>query len=154
MSVERRATEDEKNLISMFNKNLGRLACLGIDSIVNRVIPAPVAPPASPASPVSRRSYIDPGIRVAGVSDVHDNMNASYVQKYLQTSGILNLSNTCVDQRARDNELACIVCEDNKVVMLYMPCMHASFCKQCSGILSECPICNKVIDHKVRIFLS
>ena len=46
----------------------------------------------------------------------------------------------------------CKVCLDAPLEVLLRPCRHLCVCQQCSGRLSECPICRGQIESRERIF--
>lgn len=107
-------------------------------------------------------TYPDPGIRVTGVSGIsdtsisaseNDNINRSYVRDYIESSGSGYTFDKIEDHKARDGEPCCVICEDNASIIMFMPCNHISFCKQCATLLNECPLCKKHIDHKIRVFV-
>lgn len=176
---------DDDDLIKLLKDNLSRFACLGINTLVNDIIPtdnqrvinvnhnAPVpdspdspnyqGPPGPPDHASLRRRNVDPGIRVSGVSGVsdesagirvsgNDNINRSYVHDYLESSGCLPENIT--DHQAFDGEACCVVCEDNAAIIMFMPCNHLAYCKQCSELLNECSLCKQKIDHKIRVYPS
>lgn len=43
----------------------------------------------------------------------------------------------CSDDDAAD----CVVCMDNKVDTLFLPCSHASVCSACAARVADCPVC-------------
>lgn len=139
----RPANSEEQEIIDLFKKSLSRLACVGIEALVNGAVTSP----ASPASPANPARPSDDGIYVTG-----DNINESYIRDYLRTSGIDDLSQSAQDEIAEENERACVLCEEYKSIMLFMPCMHNACCKKCASLLSECPLCRTEIDVKVRVF--
>jgi hypothetical protein len=98
--------------------------------------------------------YDNTGIRVSGVPDnsssTNDNINRSYVRNYLETSGCL--SENIRDHRANKGESCCIICEDNAAIIMFMPCNHLAYCKQCSELLTECSLCKRKIDHRIRVY--
>lgn len=169
--MERKANGEEQQLIDLLKVNLSKFACFGINTLINEV----VAPQSSrvhiidvhdvhPVTPVAhnvRQRSAYTGIRVSSsehadsgirVSSQNDNINRSYVRDYLESSGCA--FDNIVDHRAGDSESCCVVCEDNASIIMLMPCNHIAFCKQCSKLLSECPLCKKHIDHKIRVYPS
>ena len=52
-----------------------------------------------------------------------------------------------------DDENNCVVCFTNPKNMVLIPCGHVCACKQCLDQMTKCPICRKVIDRKIPIFL-
>ncbi|XP_050394514.2 E3 ubiquitin-protein ligase XIAP [Patella vulgata] len=52
------------------------------------------------------------------------------------------------------NETTCRICLDNPAEILTLPCAHISCCATCAAPLKKCPICRRVIQGTVKIFLS
>jgi hypothetical protein len=52
-----------------------------------------------------------------------------------------------------DSELLCLVCLDNKRVILFEPCNHLCTCNQCSKEIQKCPLCNIEINNKKLIYI-
>lgn len=177
--MDREANDEEQELIKLLKINLGKFACFGINTLINEIIPSgtfssPTTPipapipspiPPIPSSGLRRRAvhdphtYSDSGIRVSGNSNTsistsaNDNINRSYVRDYIESSGSGCAFDNIEDHKARDGESCCIICEDNASIIMFMPCNHISFCKQCATLLNECPLCKKHIDHKIRVFV-
>jgi len=62
------------------------------------------------------------------------------------------------DTQLRDEleQQLCVVCRDNKKVVLFIPCLHVCVCEQCRGRLRpyRCPICKEPIqNHLGRLHL-
>ena len=53
----------------------------------------------------------------------------------------------------RCEERSCRVCLKEEVCIVFEPCAHLATCSKCSPKLSECPICRKKIDRKLRVFV-
>lgn len=49
--------------------------------------------------------------------------------------------------------ILCVICLDKHKDTLLEPCMHAIVCHFCSQKISHCPICNKKIKRKTKIFI-
>jgi len=47
----------------------------------------------------------------------------------------------------------CVVCFEEKVDTMFLPCAHACVCSHCSVRLEKCPLCRKRIRVKKHIFL-
>jgi hypothetical protein len=46
----------------------------------------------------------------------------------------------------------CIVCMDAKRDSIFLPCCHLITCQACAKKVSTCPMCNKIIVEKKRVF--
>jgi len=46
----------------------------------------------------------------------------------------------------------CVVCLDEKKEYIFVPCGHYCCCEKCINKLSECPICRKIVDQKIKVF--
>lgn len=46
----------------------------------------------------------------------------------------------------------CIICIENKLQIVFVPCGHICSCVECSKRLNQCPICRKNIDSCLKIF--
>lgn len=58
------------------------------------------------------------------------------------------------EEEGDDNtEIKCVICLDNNKCMLAMPCKHVSCCEECIKAVKECPLCRKVIESKIKIYL-
>ena len=49
------------------------------------------------------------------------------------------------------NETHCIICVDNEIDIVFLPCSHAISCHNCVLKLETCPICRKSIDYVIKI---
>jgi len=46
----------------------------------------------------------------------------------------------------------CVICFDENVSTMLLPCAHACVCDDCSGEIHTCPLCRKEIRQRKRIF--
>lgn len=56
-----------------------------------------------------------------------------------------------------DLNKTCIVCKENKIAVITVPCVHAALCKECAQERKQmenptCPVCEQAIEYLVRIF--
>jgi hypothetical protein len=57
------------------------------------------------------------------------------------------------DEICEDPALCCIICMENKIQVVAMPCFHATTCIRCANQLSQCSVCRQDAEFK-RIYLS
>jgi Zinc finger, C3HC4 type (RING finger) len=48
----------------------------------------------------------------------------------------------------------CVVCMEEKVSILILPCAHLCVCPECAGSVGQCPLCRKPFKGYVRVFLT
>ena len=48
----------------------------------------------------------------------------------------------------------CVVCLDSASNMAFVPCGHVCCCAQCATNVAACPLCRKLLDRKLRVYLS
>merc|ERR1711959_809747 len=50
----------------------------------------------------------------------------------------------------------CVICMDNLVNTVCLPCRHLALCSECgmSGNVSSCPICRCPVEDKMVVFMS
>ena len=46
-------------------------------------------------------------------------------------------------------ELICVICLENKIEVINLPCGHFKTCKMCSNKMKLCPICRQTIERRV-----
>lgn len=119
---------EEKEIVDKLADHLAHFACIGIRNLIG----ATVEPPTN--------------------YDDLDNIRVSASTDYLCSSGILDASERAVDTIAGEDDKACVVCEENVAIMLYLPCRHVVNCSRCSKLLNECPTCRSDIDHKIHVY--
>ena len=58
-------------------------------------------------------------------------------------------------QRLIDDR-TCIICMDNEILYLFLPCKHLVSCENCAqnAALKECPLCRKVIQKRLKTYMS
>jgi len=56
------------------------------------------------------------------------------------------------DTPAKTEEEQCVVCLDNKKVVLIYPCGHLCVCVRCSTKLKDCPVCRHKVNDVVKVF--
>jgi hypothetical protein len=56
-----------------------------------------------------------------------------------------------IDVELRNRSL-CIICLNSPKMIIFYPCKHKCTCKQCSDLISECPICRTAIVDKFSPF--
>lgn len=56
------------------------------------------------------------------------------------------------DEKTKIEELQCIVCNDNKLQLMFSECNHFCVCFSCGNALEKCPICRNVSDC-IKIFI-
>ncbi|KAI3410382.1 hypothetical protein GPALN_004483 [Globodera pallida] len=58
-------------------------------------------------------------------------------------------------EQPQQQQLQCVVCCDNKIETVYVPCGHACTCQKCADTVGDkCPICRSDDSWPIRIFLS
>jgi hypothetical protein len=50
-------------------------------------------------------------------------------------------------------EPSCIVCLENKISTVSLPCMHAVSCAPCASACLSCPVCRSKVVERLEIFL-
>lgn len=50
-----------------------------------------------------------------------------------------------VTKKADSVALACKVCLDNQIGVVFQPCGHGCACIECSGLLEDCPVCRAYV---------
>lgn len=48
----------------------------------------------------------------------------------------------------------CILCCEERVSIVFLPCGHLVSCAQCSPALKNCPVCRESIKGTVRVFFA
>jgi hypothetical protein len=78
------------------------------------------------------------------------------IQLYLSCGGSKRLrSRTYHGRPSRmDRDGMCVVCVDNGVDTLIIPCGHVCICETCLPLLSICPICRGAVEGSHRAYLS
>jgi hypothetical protein len=56
------------------------------------------------------------------------------------------------DTPAPSPEEACSICLENKRIIAFAPCGHATWCNACASKLSNCPTCRSNITSRLRIY--
>lgn len=57
------------------------------------------------------------------------------------------------DNVGTTNSCDCVVCMDNKISTVFLPCEHACCCPNCASALESCPLCRTQILYSFRILL-
>ncbi len=57
------------------------------------------------------------------------------------------------NKKKEGGTLECVVCFDNTINMLLLPCMHIVLCQECSDKCVICPLCRKVIVSKTKVYM-
>lgn len=53
---------------------------------------------------------------------------------------------------SRPDKLNCIICCDKQIQIVFVPCGHQLACLECSRQITDCPMCRKKIEQKIRTF--
>lgn len=75
---------------------------------------------------------------------------------HLQFNSFLDNFSILFDSFLGQSEKICVVCLDNTVEVVYIPCGHAVVCTECAyriGVGECCPTCREVIADVLKIFL-
>lgn len=56
------------------------------------------------------------------------------------------------DEPAANEEDACVVCCDNKINAVNLPCRHSATCMSCARQMRRCCICNAPLQTVIKIF--
>jgi hypothetical protein len=48
--------------------------------------------------------------------------------------------------------LTCVICRNNRVGVLFLECNHMCSCPECAVVTEVCPVCNKKIKIRVRVY--
>ena len=68
-----------------------------------------------------------------------------------------NNNNNDNDNKEEDKQQhtnTCVICSDNEIECVFIPCGHAMTCEGCSTKIDVCSICRKGIDNRIKIFIS
>ena len=57
-------------------------------------------------------------------------------------------------KKQQDELKICKICYDDNSNMLFLPCAHLCCCIICSETLTQCPICRRNIQEKVKTYMS
>ncbi|KAK3085257.1 hypothetical protein FSP39_000761 [Pinctada imbricata] len=76
----------------------------------------------------------------------HDQNNFSPINGGQNTSGGQNPSQT------DDDANTCVVCMDNPINTVFLPCRHSKCCRECASSLQLCPLCRARINETMDIF--
>lgn len=55
---------------------------------------------------------------------------------------------------AQTHGLTCVVCMENPINILLLPCKHASMCDDCASQIKECPLCRGYAPMSCKIFIA
>uniref|UniRef100_A0A1A7YLH5 E3 ubiquitin-protein ligase XIAP n=1 Tax=Iconisemion striatum TaxID=60296 RepID=A0A1A7YLH5_9TELE len=56
--------------------------------------------------------------------------------------------------RKLQREKQCKICMDRDLCIVFLPCAHLATCRECSELLTKCPICCETITQKVKTYLA
>ncbi|KAF7229543.1 E3 ubiquitin-protein ligase XIAP [Nothobranchius furzeri] len=56
--------------------------------------------------------------------------------------------------RKLQREKQCKICMDRDLCIVFLPCAHLATCKECSEVLTKCPICCEAITQKVKTYIA
>ena len=57
------------------------------------------------------------------------------------------------DKISENENMTCVICHENQIKMVAVPCYHAMFCIGCTSKLSNtCPICKATVNYKKIYF--
>ena len=55
-------------------------------------------------------------------------------------------------RKAEERVPDCVICFEDTVSMVFVPCGHACVCDQCAQlVVDECPLCRGVVDMKIKL---
>ena len=57
-------------------------------------------------------------------------------------------------ENQRKESQICKICMDKKINTVLVPCGHLQSCDECAAFLNICPWCRKLIDSKLRVYMS
>lgn len=53
----------------------------------------------------------------------------------------------------RELERECVICKDERKVIVFIPCGHLCSCEACASSLSECPVCRAQTTLKCKTYM-
>lgn len=54
----------------------------------------------------------------------------------------------------KDNKMECKICFSDEVEVVFLPCGHLVACVKCALALRKCPLCRRVVNATIRVYLS
>eukprot|EP01102_Stenamoeba_stenopodia_P000536 TRINITY_DN1052_c0_g1_i1.p1 TRINITY_DN1052_c0_g1~~TRINITY_DN1052_c0_g1_i1.p1 ORF type:complete len:783 (-),score=150.58 TRINITY_DN1052_c0_g1_i1:76-2424(-) len=76
------------------------------------------------------------------------------LQEILQTQGEKGdtLEKLLAELKKENSSGLCLVCIDNKVDCMLLPCRHYYLCTICARVLDKCPVCRSRIDQRITSY--
>lgn len=84
-----------------------------------------------------------------GDSDIDDTASCINPNNFLSIPSVPGKSTLM-----KDVNMICRVCKAKEVSFLLMPCRHLCLCKDCEGLVSDCPVCHLMKTASVQVYLS
>ena len=69
-----------------------------------------------------------------------------------KTTKLFSLESEENSSTEKVGNLNCIICFDNQIQVVFLPCGHQLACLTCSQKMQTCPICRKEIESKLRTY--
>jgi baculoviral IAP repeat-containing protein 7/8 len=58
-----------------------------------------------------------------------------------------------VDKDNHETTQNCVVCFNNNIAILFLPCLHVASCETCASQLSKCAVCRHEITGYMHVYL-
>eukprot|EP01118_Nematostelium_gracile_P011053 TRINITY_DN3888_c0_g1_i4.p1 TRINITY_DN3888_c0_g1~~TRINITY_DN3888_c0_g1_i4.p1 ORF type:complete len:161 (-),score=31.23 TRINITY_DN3888_c0_g1_i4:72-554(-) len=65
---------------------------------------------------------------------------------------VITLEQLAMKYPTEENTM-CSVCKKEKKCMAFAPCGHVYSCERCLGKPKECPLCHRIVDDSLRIYI-
>jgi hypothetical protein len=82
------------------------------------------------------------------------NKSLSFTRFYILSFFISAPKNVFEENERLKNQLTCKICMDNASNMVFIPCGHMISCETCAPHIRKCAICRKLIEGRVKAFMS
>jgi hypothetical protein len=91
------------------------------------------------------------------ISNLHQQLNAVQLVKDALNKENLELHEQLQIANQKDSNCtkgpSCVVCMDNLVNLVCLPCRHLALCSFCGHSVDSCPICRSRIEDRMQIFM-
>ena len=57
-----------------------------------------------------------------------------------------------LSEKKSTNKRLCTICFEKEISILFLPCCHLCCCEVCNSLMINCPICQKKISNKIKVF--
>lgn len=92
-------------------------------------------------------------LKQCGICRAQCTISLSLLIKFNTVEDLQLIHNSSDNSKQVTDPILCKICHRENMQITFVPCMHVYACAKCSQKIKHCPVCDKEIISKIKIYI-